>query len=74
MIEAKDICISSGENKASEDEELNFSLSFGKKVKLSFDVPHSHIVLHHEFVYSFSRMRHVNFALPVAKIRLQKLY
>lgn len=64
--------MSIGEKSASEVEELKSSL--GKQVlcKDGSGVPHAGKVLHHELVYSFCWMGHVNLSLALFEVGLEK--
>ena len=72
MMEAKDICMSKGEKRPSEVEELRINISH-EPIQRDLLSPHASKILHHELVDRFCWVGHVNFPFTISEVRLGTL-
>lgn len=71
MMISRDIERSKGENRASEDDELQWmKLPMNLQVEERGNIPHAHKVLHHELMKGLRRMSHIDLSRSVSKIGL----
>ena len=74
MMEARDIESSIGLKRASEVEDLLFTVSKLQDDDVEAAEPHAYEVLHHELVQGLGRMCHVNLPLSIPEICLRMVH